>query len=321
MLKLRELFKRPGIIRVIGTHNPLGAKLAERAGFDAVWSSGLEISAAHGVPDANILTMSEYLGVAQSMAEAIKIPVIADIDTGYGNCNNVIHAVRKFEGAGIQAVCIEDKLFPKVNSFIPGRQELASIPEFVGKLRAAKDTQRTDDFMVIARTEALIAGWGQEEALKRAYSYAEAGADAILIHSKDTSPQPIIEFINAWDFCKPIVVVPTTYPTITASQLEELGVKMVIYANHGLRASISALEETFAEILRTDSTITIESEIAPLSLVFDLQGMAEFKKAEKAYLHGERSQPQVAVAATDGHLDQHSIKNGIAEIPKNGVRH
>lgn len=321
MLKLRELFEKPGIIRVIGSHSPLGAKLAERTGFDAVWSSGLEISAAHGVPDANILTMSEYLGVAQSMAEAINIPVIADIDTGYGNCNNVIHAVRKFEGAGIQGVCIEDKLFPKVNSFIPGRQELAPIPEFVGKIKAAKDTQRTHDFMVIARVEALIAGWGQEEALKRACSYADAGADAILMHSKDTSPEPIIKFMNAWDQRKPIVVVPTTYPTITASQLDELGVKMVIYANHGLRASILAIQKTFAEILQADSTTTIESEIAPLSLVFDLQGMPEFKKAEKAYLHCEARQPQVVVPATNGHSDQHSIKNGIAEIPKNGVSH
>jgi phosphoenolpyruvate phosphomutase len=117
------------------------------------------------------------------MNDAVSIPVVSDCDVGYGNSNNVMHMVRKYEAAGIAAVCIEDKRFPKVNSYIPGRQELAPIAEFVGKFLAAKNTQRTSDFMVIARVEALIAGWGQEEALKRAHTYAEAGADAIFIHS------------------------------------------------------------------------------------------------------------------------------------------
>ncbi|MFC1975003.1 isocitrate lyase/phosphoenolpyruvate mutase family protein [Chloroflexota bacterium] len=228
------MFHRPGIIRLAGAHNALGAKLAERAGFDGIWSSGLEISTSYAVPDANILTMSEYLAAAQSMADAVEIPVVADCDTGYGNSNNVIHMVRKFEAASVAAVCIEDKLFPKVNSFIPGRQELASIAEFTGKLMAAKNTQNNPAFMVVARVEALIAGQGQEEALKRAHAYAEAGADAVLIHSKSKSPQPIVDFIYAWDFSVPLVVVPTIYYTITAQELEELGVKMVIYANYGL---------------------------------------------------------------------------------------
>ena len=170
------------------------ASNAVEAGFDGVWASGLEISASYGLPDANILTMSEYLERATEMNEATSLPVIADCDTGYGNVNNVIHMVEKYEKAGIAAICIEDKLFPKVNSFIEGRQDLADIEEFCGKIRAVKNTQKNPDFMVIARVEALIAGWGMKEALKRATAYAESGADAILIHSKKRDNKEILEF-------------------------------------------------------------------------------------------------------------------------------
>lgn len=297
--QLREMFRQPGIICLAGAHNALGAKLAERAGFDGIWSSGLEISASYAVPDANILTMSEYLAAAQSMADAVEIPVVADCDTGYGNSNNVIHMVRKFEAAGVAAVCIEDKLFPKVNSFIPGRQELASIAEFTGKIMAAKNTQNNPAFMVIARVEALIAGRGQEEALKRAHAYAEASADAILIHSKSKSPQPIVDFIRAWDFGAPLVVVPTIYYTITAQELEELGIKMVIYANHGLRASVEAMLNVYHDILESGSTAGVEDHIAPLSLIFELQGMPQMKRDEEIYLRDGRERKQ-AIISTSG---------------------
>ena len=132
------------------------------------------------LPEANIITVTDFFNAASSMNEAVNIPVIADCDTGFGNSNNVIHLVKKYEAAEIAAVCIEDKLFPKVNSFIPGRQELASIAEFVGKILVAKSAQNGPNFMIMARVEALIAGWGMEEALKRARAYTDAGADATL---------------------------------------------------------------------------------------------------------------------------------------------
>ncbi|MDP2910163.1 MAG: isocitrate lyase/phosphoenolpyruvate mutase family protein, partial [bacterium] len=180
--KLRELLKqKKGLIRLVGAHNGLTAKLVEKHGFDGVWASGFEISASHASPDANILTMSDSLAAAIDMVDSVSIPVVADCDTGFGNSNNVIQMVKKYESAGVAAVCIEDKLFPKMNSYIPGRQELASIPEFVGKIMAGKNAQKTEDFMIFARVEALIAGWGMEEALKRAKAYADAGADAVLI--------------------------------------------------------------------------------------------------------------------------------------------
>jgi phosphoenolpyruvate phosphomutase len=152
--KLRELFAAEDVIRIVGAHDGLSAKLVELNGFEGVWASGFEISASHAVPDADILTMTQYLEAASIMNDAVSIPVVADCDTGYGNSNNVIHMVRKYEAAGIAAVTIEDKKFPKVNSYIPGRQELAPIAEFVGKILAAKNAQQTKDFMVIARVEA-----------------------------------------------------------------------------------------------------------------------------------------------------------------------
>ncbi|MFF1837837.1 isocitrate lyase/phosphoenolpyruvate mutase family protein [Streptomyces sp. NPDC058231] len=293
--QLRELFARDGAVRIVGAHNPLGARLAERAGFDGVWSSGLEVSASQGVPDTDILTMSELLGVASSLVSAVGIPVVADCDAGYGNAHNVMNMIRRYEAAGIAAVSIEDKRFPKVNSFIPGRQELAPIAEFCGKLAAAKAAQRTRDFMVIARIEALIAGWGPAEALRRGEAYAEAGADAVLIHSKDENPEEVLRFLSSWTLRTPVVVVPTTYHTVTATELAEAGAKMVIYANHGLRAGITAVSETFASILREDRTTAVEARIAPLATVFDLQGVPEQKRFEAQFITPHEGRPRALV--------------------------
>ncbi|WP_329562463.1 isocitrate lyase/phosphoenolpyruvate mutase family protein [Kitasatospora sp. NBC_01266] len=282
--KLRELLDRPGPVRAAGAHNPLGARLAERAGFDAVWSSGLEISASQGLPDADILTMSELLSVAQAMAAGVGVPVIADCDAGYGNANNVMHMVRRYEAAGIAAVCIEDKCFPKVNSFIPGRQELVPTEEFCGKIAAAKSAQSGSDLVVIARLEALVAGWDLDEAMSRGEAYAEAGADMVLIHAKGSSPQPVLDFLKLWRMPQPVAVVPTTYHTVTADELSEAGAKLVIYANHGLRAAITAVSAAFDTILREGRTTGIEDRITPLSTVFDLQGMGRFLEAEKRFV-------------------------------------
>jgi len=313
--KLRELFAADGVIRVIGAHNALGAKLAERAGFDAVWSSGFEISTSYAVPDANILTMSEFLGAAQSMVEASALPVIADCDTGFGNSNNVIHLVHRFEAAGVAAICIEDKLFPKVNSFVPGRQELASVAEFVGKLLAAKNAQRSPAFMVIARVEALIAGHGLDEAWRRARAYASAGADAILIHSKEPRPDQIVDFARAWNLKVPLIVVPTTYSDITVARLKEIGVKGVIYANQGLRASAKAMLEVYAEILSSGSTATVEERIAPMSLLFDIQGMPQLKRHEEMFLNLAQETTRAIIPAAGDHLAEYSMTQIASDIP------
>ncbi|MFK4099079.1 isocitrate lyase/phosphoenolpyruvate mutase family protein [Streptomyces sp. NPDC019531] len=297
---LRELFARPGVVRIVGAHNPLGARLAERAGFDGVWSSGLEISASQGLPDTDLLSMAELQAVAASLAATVDIPVVADCDTGYGNALNVMHTIRRYERAGLAGVSIEDKVFPKVNSFVAGRQELCPPDEFCGKIEAAKSAQRSTDFMVIARTEALIAGHGMDEALARGEAYAEAGADAVLIHAKGVSPEPVLEFLSRWKPALPVVVVPTTYHTITADQLHAAGAKMVIYANHGLRAGINAVTEVFDTILKEGRTTGVEERIAPLATVFDLQGMARLKADEERFVRSGGSGAR-AVVVPDPH--------------------
>jgi len=314
--RLRPLFNEPGVISLIGAHNALGAALGQRCGFEGIWSSGFEISTSHAVPDASILTMSDFLAAAQSMVDAVDIPVVTDCDTGYGNSNNVMRMVRKFEAAGVAAVCIEDKLFPKVNSLLSGgRQELASIPEFVGKLVAAKAAQRTEEFMVIARVEALIAGWGVGEAVRRAEAYVRAGADAILMHDKDPSASQLRAFLKAWSGRAPIVIVPTNFPHITAAEFETLGVKMIVYANQGLRAAVSAMESTFRKILADGATAGVEAGIAPMKLLFELQGMPELNRAEREY-HRSGAAPTRAVILTAGdHHDAASMTELAGEVP------
>src|SRR5919198_3204493 len=186
--QLRALLHRPGPALVLGAHDALSAKLAEEAGFDAVWASGFGISAASALPDANVLTMSETLDAVRRMSDAVRIPVIGDCDNGFGNAINVMRTVAEYERAGAAGICIEDNIFPKRCSFYAGvGRELVPAEEHARKIQAAKAAQRDPDFVVIARTEAFIAGWGTQEALQRARAYAAAGADAVLVHSKSAT--------------------------------------------------------------------------------------------------------------------------------------
>src|SRR3989344_8007588 len=197
--KLRKMFESDEVVELIGAHSGLSAKLGEEAGFHGIWASGFEISASYAVPDANILTMTENLEVAKAINKAVNIPVICDCDNGFGNAINTIRMVEEYESAGIAGVCIEDAVFPKRCSFYETvKRELATVEEHVGKVIAAKNVQKEKDFFLIARTEAFIAGWGLEEALKRATNYAEAGADAILVHSKSKTSDEIKKFMEKW---------------------------------------------------------------------------------------------------------------------------
>ena len=313
--KLRAFFDKEGVVKIAGAHDGITAKLVELNGFDGVWASGFEVSTSYAVPDANILTMTQYLQAASVMNDAVSIPVVADCDTGYGNSNNVMYMVKKYEVAGIAAVTIEDKGFPKVNSYIPGRQELAPIAEFVGKILAAKNAQETKDFMVIARVEALIAGWGQEEALRRAHAYVKAGADAILIHSKSSTPDEIVNFVKAWDSTAPLVIIPTTYPMITLKEIERLGIKMLIYANHGLRAAIRAINEVFSEINRAGGLDTINDKIVSMNEVFELQGMIQMKEQEKIFLKSGEEEIKVIIPAAGAPSNQESIEPLLQDRP------
>jgi len=273
----RTLMAEQRTLRIAGVHDGLGGRLAEAAGFDAVWSSSFEVSAARALPDASLLSMSEYLDAAAHIQSAIGIPVVADCDTGYGNNLNVAHMVHRYERAGITAVAIEDKHHPKMNSFADASHELLSVNDFCEKIDTAKRAQGSEDFYVIARTEAMIAGLGVNEALERCAAYVDAGADAVLAHSKSKSRGEIEAFLAGWDDRAPVVIVPTTYPDWQFEAMDAAGVSAVIYANQGLRSSIRALEDTFSRILGEGSSQSLEADIASVQRVFDLQDLAEWQ--------------------------------------------
>jgi phosphoenolpyruvate phosphomutase len=270
------------IVKVGGAFDAMSAKLVEFHGFDAIWAGGFAISATHAVPDASILTMTEFLDVASNMAEACKIPVIADCDTGYGGPSNVSHLVKKYESAGIAAICIEDKVFPKQNSLLEnGQNNLISEKDFVAKIIAGKEAKQDKNFMVIARIEALISGAGMDEALKRATAYENAGADAILIHSKQKTPDEIFEFTDSWKGSSPIIVIPTTYDSVSIEELISHKIKAVIHANQTLRAAHSSMSRILKQMINSDRLSDVEEKISSMEDIFELQEMYDIKDKEK----------------------------------------
>jgi len=265
-------------------HSGISAKIVEETGFPGIWASGLSISAALGVRDCNEASWTQVLEVVEFMADCTKIPILLDGDTGYGNFNNARRLVRKLEQRGVAGVCIEDKLFPKTNSFIGEGQPLADIEEFSGKIAAMKSAQIDPDFQVVARCEALIAGWGLDETLKRAEAYRKAGADAVLIHSKKSNIVDIENFSKEWNNRHPVVVVPTKYYTTPTEVFRDLGISLVIWANHNLRASIMAMKEISQKIHDHQSLIHIEKTIPSVDEIFRLQNEEELRMAEDRFL-------------------------------------
>ncbi|MBX3258716.1 MAG: phosphoenolpyruvate mutase [Labilithrix sp.] len=280
------MLKGPGLQFLMEAHNGLSAKIAEEAGFEGIWGSGLSISAALGVRDNNEASWTQVLEVVEFMADATTVPILLDGDTGYGNFNSARRLVTKLEQRGVAGVCIEDKLFPKTNSFIRGTaQPLADMHEHAGKIRAMKEAQRDEDFVVVARVEALIAGHGLEEALKRGEEYRKAGADAVLIHSSKKNAAEILAFSKEWGDRLPLVIVPTKYYTTPTDVFREAGnIKIVIWANHLMRSALATMQATAKQIFVDQSLVNVEEKVAPLADVFRLQGESELEQAEKAYL-------------------------------------
>ncbi|MBB5538795.1 isocitrate lyase/phosphoenolpyruvate mutase family protein [Rhizobium giardinii] len=284
--QLRDRMAERGLVHIMAAHSPLSAILAEEAGFDGLWASGFELSALYGLADMSLITMTQHLDMLRVIAGQSSLPIVADIDTGYGNALNVIHAIREYEKAGTAAVVIEDKTFPKVTSLAAdGRQELLRIEEFQGKIEAAVSVRNDPDFLVIARTEALIAGLGEEEALKRGMAYAEAGADMILIHSKKKDPAEIESFSRAWKGPVPLTIVPNAYPELDATRIRALGnIKMTIYGNYGIRAATTAMQDAFRRIIADGGVQNVHKDIVPVEEIFRLQKMDQVKADEKRFL-------------------------------------
>lgn len=287
-MRLRSGLTGDSPVVAVGAHDAMSARLIGHYDFDAVWVSGFGVSAmAYGLPDLNLVTMSETLAVTRAIESVTDLPVVVDCDNGFGGFSNVVRTAVEFDRAGVAAVCIEDNLFPKRNSLYQGESKRELIPtrEQARRLKAAVEGKDSEAFVVIARVEALIAKHGVEAAMERATAYAEAGADAILIHSKDKSLTEITEFLDAWHAAgidKPLVAVPTLFPDYTADELYDKGFSMVILANQPMRAAVKAMEETLDILEKQRKPAAADPSIATVDHVFDLVETTETIRAEEA---------------------------------------
>lgn len=317
--RLKQMIQSDQLEFLMEAHNGLSARIVEEAGFAGIWASGLAISASMGVRDNNEASWTQVLDVVEFMADASDIPILLDGDTGYGNFNNMRRLVNKLEQRGIAGVCIEDKIFPKTNSFLRSEfQPLADIDEFCGKIKAGKDSQNDSDFVIVARAESLIAGRGIDDALMRAERYHEAGADAILIHSKQSNPEKIFAFLDSWENRCPVVIVPTKYYRTPTKYFVERQVSVAIWANHLIRGSIQRMQEVATKIRQEQNLSCIEDEIAPIQEVFRLQRDNELVEAEKRYFYeAELGYSALILAAARG---SESLGELVSDKPKAMIR-
>jgi phosphoenolpyruvate phosphomutase len=224
-------------------HNGLSARIVKRSRFQGIWGSGLTISAQFGVRDNNEASWTQVVDNLEFMADASDLPILLDGDTGYGNFNNVRRLVRKLEQRGIAGVCIEDKQFPKTNSFLNGeRQPLADMDEFCGKIKPRQGLAERSEFLHRGARRSADRRLGHGRSAARAEAYRLAGADAILIHSKLSKPDEILTFAREWAGRGPLVIVPTKYYSTPTDVFRKAGISTVIWANHLVRAAASAMQ-------------------------------------------------------------------------------
>jgi phosphoenolpyruvate phosphomutase len=312
--QFKRLLQSKRLEFLMEAHNALSARIVEETGFSGIWAGGLSISATLGLRDNNEASWTQVLEVVEFMSDATRIPILLDGDTGYGNFNNIRRLVKKLEQRGVAAVCIEDKLFPKTNSFIGSeRQPLASIDEFTGKIKAVKDAQSDPDFCLVARLEGFIAGWGIDEMLLRAEAYHLAGADALLIHSKKVTPGQVLAFAKGWANKCPLLIVPTTYYSTPVEVFEQAGIAVVIWANQNVRSSIAAMQATTRRIFTERSIQNVEDGIVSVKEVFRLQNAEELLLAEKRYLPKRRVPPRAIILAASRGKELGEVT---ASIPK-----
>ncbi|MGR3220706.1 MAG: phosphoenolpyruvate mutase [Candidatus Anammoxibacter sp.] len=317
--QLRRLVENAKLDFLLEAHSGISAKIVEEAGFKGIWASGLSISASSGVRDNNEISWTQVIDKIELMSDITGIPILLDGDTGYGNFNNMRRLVKKLGQRDIAGVCIEDKLFPKTNSFLrSNKQPLADIDEFCGKIKAGKDVQLDPDFVIVARVEAFIAGWGLREALKRAEAYRKAGADAILIHSKLTNSSEVLSFTKEWSNRLPVVFVPTTYYAASTESFRKNNVSIVIWGNHMIRATVTKMQETAKQIFNDQCLHSVEDTIVPVKELFRLQDDQELVEAEKKYLtHGKDSSAKAIILAVS---QGKPLGNLTKDIPKSMLK-
>lgn len=281
--RLRQLLNMCPIVKTIEVHSGLTGLIAEKTivandgeldQFDAMWVSSLCDSTAKGKPDIELVDMSSRLRTIDDVMEVTTKPIILDGDTG-GLIEHFVYNVRTLERMGVSAVIIEDKTGLKKNSLFGTEvvQTQDSIENFCMKIKAGKDVQRTEDFMIIARIESLILEQGMDDALERAFAYVEAGADGIMIHSRKKEADEIFEFCDKFRESNqktPIVVVPTSFNSVTEEELASHGVNIVIYANQLTRSAFPAMEQTAKDILKYHRALEVDSRLMPFKEIITL---------------------------------------------------
>ncbi len=289
---LKSLLDAGRGLRAIEAHNPLSAliggaaSLAEADGkvkeFDALWLSGFTCAAAMGLPDAELSRLEKRLETIEAIAASTGKPLIADGDTG-GDVLSFQYLCSRLEALGISAVIVEDKTYPKRTSLAEGVAHTLEDPDaFVEKIGRAKEVLLSDDFLIFARIESLIAGLGLDDALARARAYLESEADGIVIHSKDKSAKEVLSFFDAYrglcaelGFSKPLVCIPTAYNSVTEDELFARGASIVIHANHPLRAASLAMQKVCASILEHGRSLEADELCLGLDELFALVGVDE----------------------------------------------
>lgn len=283
--KLRELVNGKRYVIVPGAYDPLTARLVQLAGFEAVYLTGGGYSRANGLPDLGLFTLSENIEFISRAVETVDIPVIADMDTGYGNALNVIRAMREFEKTGVAAFHLEDQVSPKKCGHYEGKQ-LVSKAEMVGKIKAAVDTRRDTDMVIIARTDSRAVE-GFEAAIDRMNAYLEAGADVGFVEA----PQTVEEMEKIPRGIKKPALVNIfeggKTPALPAKQLEAMGYRIGIYPSQTHRAAIFAAQEVLAVLKRDGDTAAIEHRLATFNDREQAVNTARWRELERKYMGQE----------------------------------
>jgi len=316
---LKRLLKEKSFLRFIESHNGLSAIIANKVKiirndndfieFDGLWESSFTDSASKGYPDANIVSIDSRFESLRNIFNASNKPIIFDGDTG-GDPANFEYLVRRLEDLGVSMVIIEDKVFPKRNSLDPESSQTQEDPDnFAIKIKRGRSALLTNDFMIAARIESLISGAGLKDSILRTKKYLMAGADAIMIHSRDENPSEILEFAKEYEvLCKdlgyrrPLICVPTTYNMISVEELKKYGFNIIIYANHLLRASHKAMKKAAELILKTGRGFEVESLCTPVKDIFEEVGLSIIKSIDKLYQR-EGLQAIIPAAGADKKFD------------------
>lgn len=284
-MNIRKLIESKETEYIMEVHDAASARIVEDVGFKAAWCSSFTISTVKGLRDTNELTMTEALETVSEITNSTSIDVLLDADNGYGDYNNSMLLVKKAERLNIGGICVEDKKFPKINSLIDDRNgQMLDISTNCHKIEAMCSSRKNKDFVIVARTEGLIYGENKNDVLIRAKAYIDAGADAIFLHSRSKDCSEIYNFMQHWNNYAPVIICPTTYSKTTDPSIySQMGISMVVWGNHMLRAAVHNMKRVAKTIFEEKKINSIDGQISSVQDIFDIQRMDEYYNNMKRF--------------------------------------